>query len=409
MPNASPALAILLSLVLVVPASIGGVALLDANSASLAPQEGVSENTTRVLRLDQIQSAGFGEPTVVVLDAATTQEAELDTAYSLSAVDRRLADAPNATARRQVLENYTEAAAADVRALQDAESAARRAYVEGDLTATEYARRLAVIHARAESLQRFLGSTSHPQPNMWAYTASYPGLQDRVNFLREEVTHLTGPIRDEMAAAVRGEREPIRVFVAAGDTGFELSHIRPDGNYVRAAYRADNIDDDPGGARSIEIILRIAPELYPWSLAENASGPGSLAATPVPAHGSIRTTIQHPHGRVIAQIDATTEQVYYEVQYKRLEALPVEYTGDRTENETRVLVSRTYAGGPIQVRVLDVSGENTSGYVGTPVTVNATTRQTDGDGIAWFVSPQGEYNVTTAANSTQFRFNVTAT
>lgn len=401
-------LAALLVAALAAPASVGGVSLLDANTASTAPSVGVSENTTRVLRLEQLQAAGFGAPDVVVLDATAAQAAELDTAYSLNVVERKLSAAPNATVRREILRNYTEAAQQDVSRLVEAEQEAREAYAEGDITARQYAQELAVIHARAAALQRFLGSTSSPQPSMWSFTSPYQDIQDRVDVLREDLQHLTGPVRAEMAAAVRGDRAPLRVFVAAGQNGFELSYIRADGVYVRSAYRADNIDDDPTGARSIESILRIAPNLYPWALAENASGPGSLAATPVPAHGSIRTTIQHPHGRVLAQVDASTEQVYYEVQYKRLEALPVDYTYDRTENGSRLLVSRTYPGGPLKVRLLNVSGTNTTGYTDTPVNVNGTVHRTDADGVAWFISPEGAYNVTTVANQTEFHVNVTA-
>lgn len=415
MPKASPALltALLLVLALVAPASVGGVALLESNTATSAPSEGVSENTTRVLRLDEMERSGFQEPQVVVLDAADTEAAELDTEYSLAAVEQRLRDAPNASARRQVLENYTESAADDVQDLQAAERRARQAYIRGDITAQEYAQRLAVIHARAESLQQFLGSTSHPRPSMWSLTSSYPGIQERVNYLREELQHLTGPIREEMARAVRAERQPIRVFIAVGENGFELSHIRADGTYVRSAYRADNIDSDSDTVWNYDDLLQVTPQLYPWAQDENRTGAGSrLDATWIPAHGSTRITIYHPHGRVISQVDETTEQVYYEVQYKRLrstdegvESLPIEYQFNRTEDGTRVLVSRSYPGGPMQVRVLDVSDGNRTAHVGNPVTVNGTTQETDFNGVAWFISPEGEYNITTTANGTDFQFN----
>lgn len=418
MPKASPALltALLLVMALAAPASVGGVGLLDSNTASTAPSEGGHENTTRVLRLDEIQASGFGEPRVVVLDAAESQAAELDTRYSLAAVQQRLRDAPNASARRQVLHNYTESAANDVQDLRLAERRARQAYLRGDVTAQVYAQRLAIIHARASALQRFLGSTSHPQPSLWSLTSSFPGLQGRVSYLREELQHLTGPIRGEMAKAIQAERQPIRVFVAASETGFELSYIRDDGTYVRSAYRSDNVDSDSTTAWNYDDILQVTQELYPWALDENRSGPGSaLAATPIPSHGTSRITIQHPHGRVVSQVDETTEQVYYEIQYKRLwatnedvQTIPIEHRFNRTENGTRVLVSRTYPGGPMQVRILNVSDGNKTPYIGNPVTVNGTTRETDFNGVAWFVSPQGEYNITTSINGTEFRFNASA-
>lgn len=406
MPKASPALltAALLVLALAAPASVGGVGLLDSNTATTAPSEGVSENTTRVLRLDEIQASGFGQPRVVVIDAMDTQKTELDTEYSLSAVQERLDAAPNASARRDVLQNYTEAAAADVQALQEDERQARQAYVQGEITREEYAQKLAIIHAKASHLSRFLGGRAGPEPSLYSYASRYSSVQSRVAFLNEELQYLMGPVRSEMANAIQGDREPIRVFVAASEQGFELTRIQETGVYVRSAYRADNTDTDSSGARSIEAILRIAPTLYPWAIGENLSGPGSLAATPIPAHGTIRTTITHPHGRIYALVDHTTEQVYYEVQHKRLDTLPVEYRFNRTENGTRVLVSRSYPGGPIQVRVLDVSEGEPSPYIGNPVTVNGTTRETDFNGVAWFVSPNGEFNITTTVNGTEFQF-----
>lgn len=406
MPKASPVLLVALLLVaaLAVPASVGGVSLLDSQASTVEPSVGISENTTRVLRLDQIQASGFGEPHVVVLQAAAMQEAELDSAYSIAVLEERLAVAPNRTARREVLQNYTEAAATEVRELQAAERDARTAYMAGDISTQEYAQRLAVIQARAASLARFIGGRGAPSPALFTYASPYGDIQDRVAYLYEELQYLTGPVRAEMAAAVRGDRPPVRVFLAAGETGFELSYVRPDGVYVRSVYRADTIDTNTSGAGGIQLILNITPDLYPW-----ASESGSLSATVIPQHGTIRTTIFHSQGRVQAYIDETTRQVYYEVQYKRLETIPVEYAFNRTRNGTRVLVSETYPGGPLQVKVLDVSGENTTAYVSVPVTLNETiTHQTNGDGVAWFVSPAGTYNVTTAANNTKFHFTVTA-
>lgn len=406
MPKASPALltALLLVLALAAPASVGGVGLLDSNTAASTPSEGVSENTTRVLRLNEIQASGFGDPRPVILDAMDAQKTELDTEYSLSVVQARLEDAPNASARKDVLESYTETAAADVEALKQDERRARQAYVQGEITRQEYAQQLATIHAKASHLSRFLGGRAGPEPSLYSYASPYSSVQSRVAYLNEELQYLMGPIRSEMANAIQGEREPIRVFIAASQNGFELTRIQETGVYVRSAYRADNTDTDYSGARSIEAILRIAPTLYPWAIGENLSGPGSLAATPIPSHGTIRTTITHPHGRIHALVDHTTEKVYYEVQHKRLDALPTESRFNRTENEVRVLVSRSYPGGPIKVRVLDVAEGEPSPYIGNPVTVNGTTRETDFNGVAWFVSPAGEFNITTTVNETEFEF-----
>ena len=407
MPKASPALlaALLLVLALAAPASVGGVSLLDSNTATSAPSQGVHENTTRVLRLDEIQASGFGEPKPVVLDAASIQASELDSEYSLAAVQQRIQDAPNATVRRQVLQNYTDAAAKDVQALQNAERNARRDFVNGDITRQQYAQQLAIIHAKASHLSRFLGGRAGAAPSLYSYANSFTGIQNEVAYLNEELQYLIGPTREEMAEAIQGERPPVRVFVAASDVGFELSHIQNGGVYVRSAYRADNVDDDTSGARSIEAILRIAPTLYPWAIGENLTGPGSLAATPITSHGTSRTTINHPHGRINAPVDHTTEQVYYEVQHKRLESLPLEHRFNRTENGTRVLVSRTYPGGPMQVRILNVTGDTPEPVGGTPVTVNGTTQNTDFNGVAWFISPKGEYNITTTVNETEFQFD----
>jgi|GEM_PF-1384385 len=405
MPKASPALLVALLLVagLAAPASVGGVSLLDTQAATVTPEVGVSENTTRVLRLEQIQASGFGEPQVVVLDAATAQEAELDTQYSLAAIDERLSDAPNASARRQILRNYTDAAAADVEALQTAERDARDSYTDGEIDAQEYAQKLAVIHARASSLSRFLGGFGENAPSLYTYASPYGSIQNRIAYLNEELKYLTGPVRAEMVSAIQGEREPVRAFLASGEDGFELSYIRSDGVYVRSAYRADNIDSNTSTAGGIELLVRISPDLYPW-----ATKTSSLSGVPILQHGTIRMTLLHSQGRIISHIDETTKQVYYEIQYKRLDVLPVDYAFNRTENGTRVLVSETYPGGPLQVKLLNGTSENKSGIQGVPVTVNETvTHRTGENGVAWFVSPNGEYNVTTTYKGTKFQINIT--
>lgn len=405
MPKASPALlaALLLVLALAAPASVGGVSLLDSNTATSAPSEGVSENTTRVLRLDEIQASGFGEPSPVVLDAATMQESELDSEYSLAAVQQRLQDAPNSSVRRQILENVTETVANDVNALQQDEQRARRAYVNGEITRQQYAQQLAIIHTKATHLSRFMGERAGQGRSLYSYASTYGGIQNRISFLNEELQYLTGPIREEMAAAVQGERPPVRVFVAASDVGFELSHIRDNGVYVHSAYRSDNIDDDSTPTLAISEVEQLVLDLYPWAMDQNSSGE-LTNWRPTRAHGTSEILITHRHGRLTANVDDTTELVYYEVQHKRLDGLPVEYRFNRTENGTRVLVSRTYPGGPMQVRILNVTGDTPEPLGGTPVTVNGTTRNTDFNGVAWFISPNGEYNITTTVNETEFQF-----
>ena len=409
MPKAPAALitALLLVLALALPASVGGVALLDSNTATSAPSEGVSENTTRVLRLDEIQASGFGEPKPVVLEALEAQEAELDSEYALAAVEQRLQNAPNASVRRQILENVTETVANDVEELQKSERNARRAYVNGEITSKEYAQQLAIIHAKATQISQFLGERAGQGRSLYSYASTHGGIQRRVSYLNEELQYLTGPIRAEMAAAVQGERAPIRVFVAASDVGFELSHIRDDGVYVRSAYRSDNIDDDPSPTLAISEVEQLILDLYPWAMDPKSSGE-LTNWRPTRAHGTSEILITHRHGRLTANVDDTTEQVYYEVQYKRLESLPLEYRFNRTENGTRVMVSKTYPGGPVQVRILNVTGDNPEPLGGIPVTLNGTTKNTDFRGAVWFISPKGEYNVTTTVNETEFRFNASA-
>lgn len=403
MTKVSPVLAVVLVVGLVAPASFGGVALLETDAVSQSPSPGVSENTTRVLRLDEIQAAGFGEPRVVVLDATSVQQADLDTAFSVAAVERRLEDAPNATARRRVVANYTERAAREVASLQARERELRRAYRNGELSAQAYAQEMAVLHAEAEALAGFIGGRGATPPNLYTYASQYHGLDDRPAGLYESLQYLQGPIRAEMAKAVLGEREPIRVFVAGGPNGFAFARIRPDGVYVRSAYRADNIDTNQSTAGGVELLLRVSPELYPW-----ASDAGSLSGSPIPQYGTSRMTIHHSQGRVDALVDETTAQIYYEVQHKRLAVVPTNERINRTKAGTRVVVSESYPGGPLKVRVLNVSGGNTTGMVGTPVTVNGTTKQTGADGVGWFISPHGDYTIRTAANNTRFQFNVTS-
>ena len=275
MPKASPALlaALLLVLALAAPASVGGVSLLD--TATTAPSQGVHENTTRVLRLDEIQASGFGEPKPVVLDAASIQASELDSEYSLAAVQQRLQDAPNATVRRQILQNYTDAAAKDVQKLQNAERNARQDFVNGDITRQQYAQQLAIIHAKASHLSRFLGGRAGAAPSLYSYANSYTSIQNEVAYLNEELQYLIGPTREEMAEAIQGERRPVRVFVAASDVGFELSRIRNNGVYVRSAYRADNVDDDTSGARQscVSLLRSTQGRLVRTSLALALSPP----------------------------------------------------------------------------------------------------------------------------------------
>jgi len=229
---------------------------------------------------------------------------------------------------------------------------------------------------------------------------SQRALADRLTAIDYELRMLDGPVRDYAADVFSGEQPAGRVSIQAGDGNFELTAI-DDGEYIREAYRFDN--RATGGEITAATAEEIAAEQYPWFWERRSGGtwsiggPGSLSLVSIDIdEGSLRTFI-----------DGTTEQRFVEHQRIALsEVIPVTRTTKRQDG-LEVTVSRTYVGGPLDVRVVDAD-------TGQPVAADVSLGQngqesvsvgsTNNGGTVWTLTPRGTFTLTVLAEDNSAAF-----
>jgi hypothetical protein len=390
----------LVAVLLVVASATAALAVGGSVSAPVEPGDdpvvATSENSTRVLLLTRADAAGFDGPETSVTNTLESGYADLSTDFQLKTVEHRLDAADGRDAERAVLENATDQAAEHVDELLERERRIRAAYAAGDATATQYVVALGTIHAEARSISQMLGQTSS-SGTLYEYAAGYSGVRSDISHLRAKLAMVEGPVREEIAAVVHGDRDQVRVHVTVGN-GVMLATIEDD-QYIRETVRPDNVDDELGGTFSEA--TGIIQERYPW-LSENSTSPS------IETRGDFAFyhTASYDHGQIIAYIDTTTERVYVERHEQTLAQLPTETEVTNTANNTTLSTSRTYTGGPLLVSVNNASG--------APVdaTISLDGTQVGGTGIdgrLWLLSPAGDYTITAdPADGPTLRANVSA-
>ncbi|MFC3477601.1 DUF7096 domain-containing protein [Halobacterium litoreum] len=396
MSRARPALAVLLLTVATVAVGLaaGGAVTAPVQPAD-DPVVGTSENTSRVLLLTRADAAQFDTATPTVTNALEAGHANLDTSFQRHRIEARLDAADTPEARGEILENATDDVARRVAQLREQERDARAEFANGQLTARQYLVTLGTLHAEAETLETYLGRPSS-EGTLYTYARPGGGTRSRISRLRAQLATLQGPVREQLAGVVVGDRPATRVHVSVGN-GVMLSTLRGS-QYVRESFRPDNLDEDV--TSQVPPTRDIVTSHYPW-VWNNSGGP----STTLLEGYAFQWSADHNQGRVVAFVDMTTEQVYVERQWKSLLQVDAPYEARSSADNTTLLVSRTYAGGPVQIRVENASGAP----VDATVALNGTgVGRTGEDGQLWTLSPASEYPVSVTHDGTSLDVNVTA-
>ena len=396
MSRVRPALA---ALVLVVATAATGFAATGALSAPVQPGDGptvgVSENTSRVLLLTRADAAGFESADLSVTDSLDAGREGLTATYRLERLDSALDAADSDERRRVLIQQEVDWAANRTTTLVEREAEARAAYAAGDINATEYLTTVGAVQAAAADLEAYLGDPTSVRA-LYTYADPYDGLKPQISRTRARLQSVLGPVRERAAAVVQGERETARVHVTVGD-GVMLSTV-DGGQYVRETYRPDNLDEEIAAGYGDPIAF--VTETYPW-VSNNSRAPSySLLG-----RYAVLFSTSHSHGELELYYDVSTERVYVERHQLRLSQVPVTYESSASANNTTLLVSRTYTGGPVNVRVENATG----GGLEAPVTLDGSDLGSTGeDGELWAVSPGGEYEVSVEVDGETLNATVVA-
>lgn len=373
-------------------------------------------NTTEYLALDRtLQRSRFGTATLDVGGSVSTDGARTRSAYHTSWLREAFAAAgDNGTERRAVVLEGADRIDARIGALERRSETALTRYNAGRITTRAYLRELAAVSEAAESLRDAVDLLA-----TYNAAAGEPVAPERIATQKSRLLPLDGPVRDEVAAAMRGDRNSVRVHVETTDQGVVLAMVDRQGftdRYIREASvpsarrpagtdQFAQTDDRLGAARD-----RFR-ELYPWTWSNRQSTSiGSFQGQPfLYTAGVYSVRVGHSQGTsrtydLVTFLDGATRDVFREIQYKDLSRVPTIAADSNRSGDVRVSVNRTRSGGPMLVSVTDnASAEPLDAAVlidGEPVGRTGT------DGRKWVVAPRPTANVTAVRDDTSVSVTV---
>lgn len=328
-----------------------------------------------ILTLEDGTRADFTTPSMDVGSAVAVQREAAAARLGRYALKARFDRSPSTEVRKAMLFEAATAVEIRIAALRDEERALRAAYVEREIDSGTLVRRLARLHVRAAFLRTNLDAIQDRAAEIPQFS-----LRNRISQLDAGLFGFEGPVRGHALDVIRGNRSATRLYVRASDQGVVLAMIGDD-RFVREAYRADNRDPSTVSRMSLNDAAGRTSELYP--VAYNLSNSINTGIQSV-SGGLFRIEIELREGFVTAYLDGATEDVFFEVQERRLDLIGARPSAVAAANGTRLVVNRSYAGGPLRVSVVD---NRTGGSRQTTVFVDGTRLETGADGTVWTLAP----------------------
>lgn len=364
----------LLAVLLVAALPIAGAGTAPAQQAPAVDETGTVHDRLTLLALNGTSATGFANQSLDVATAVSAGREAAAARLEEYALDASLEGAGPAARSRLVRRSIAdiERRVADLRA---DERALRAAHTNGSIDTRTFVRRLARLHVRASTLDARLEAVGER-------AASLEGVSygDRIQSTRAVLVGYAGPVRERVAAAIRGAARPSSVFVSTTPDGLVVATI--DGNrYLREAYRGDRRAEGAPEPLALDSAVDRAVSLYPYSA---SSFTGQFGGRVYLIDFSI------PGGEAAAHLDGSTRDVFYEVRDHRLAAASESVTA--SANGTRLVVNRTHPGGPLRVATYDTA---VGGPARATVHIGGRTVNTGDDGVAWVLAPErGRFTVT---------------
>lgn len=340
-----------------------------------------------------VEMLGLDSPT---RSDVTTQGVDVSTAVSMqresavAGIDRRalevaFARAEDEQARRELLFEAATDVEIAISALHSERRDLRSDYLNGTITAEDYARSRAKTTVRVERLQgdiELIRELSNRVPQL--------SMRSRLEALEVSLTGTSGPVTERVGATMTGEQPSFEAYLAVSGNGRVLAMVS-DGEYVREAYRSDVWTPDTTSGIGFAQAEGRMGELYPvafnssWNLGTGMVEHGA---------GTYRITMEVREGNVVTYLDGDTQNVFFEVQRFRLASIEPGPSVSASDNGTRLAVNRTHDGGPLRIATFDNS---TGTPTDVPVFVDGREYRTGSGGVVWVVDPEGSTRVVATA------------
>jgi hypothetical protein len=369
-----------------------------AQSGSDTVRPETDGNTTTVMTLGTAPSrTAFDSPSLALGNSLAMDRDGFRTQLRINSLDEQLKTADNVEKKKQILNRYRYHIENRIISLKATERKATQAFSNGTISESEYLRTLGQIDAEAERIRTAIDVLkTHAEPTNFGIDAYS---------LKAKLATVEGPVRDRIAKTLQGRANPTRIYVETAESGIVLSTI-VDGTYVREIFRADNRDPSQQESISVQNAMEeVLQPQYPWvSNPNHWTGSGRRVYSPIQ---SIKYTYDYSHGSLTAYVDTGTAKVYREVQYKELtdeHSVPPGPAVENSSENVTVTVSRTYAGGPLRVKLTNATGTPIRGEVavaGEPV------GRTNPNGVLWTLGPAEQFRVSATYEETTVNVTVT--
>lgn len=362
-------------------ASAGTVATVP-RSRPAAQSGPVPTNGIEMLGLDGPTRSTVATASLDVSTALAIGHVETTAELRRRTLTRQFDGAGDATARRQVLTEAASTVESSIARLRADQRAARTAYVNGTIGPDEYLRRQAIAGARADQLQRELGTIGDLADQLQGVS-----MRSRLETLRVALTGAGGPVTAQVRAAFTGASDPVTAYVSASADGRALATVQ--GNqYVREAYRGDLWTPAVTGGIGFDDAIARTGDLYPVAFNSSRNLGRGVAEH---GAGTYEISMQVREGTIVTYLDASTEDVFFEVRHFGLSTIDTGQPVVAIDNGTRLVVNRTVEGGPLRIAV---SENGTGSTEAVPVTVGGTSYRSGPDGVVWTVAPSGTTRIT---------------
>jgi hypothetical protein len=368
-------------------------------------------NTSEYLTItpDALETASYRRATIDVSGTLTLDTRRLAGQYRQLVLDERFAATDSTAARRTMLRASAARIESRIDGLQQRQSAAVGEYNNGTVSAREFVIELARIDTAAGRLGAAADRVAERARSIPASTIGGQPATSWARNRRVELGPLRGPVRERIAATLRGQNtvpldaaiapniegveagpderlESLELYVETSDSGLVLATV-DEGRYYREAFLpTERTNTSASELTDITAALDRVANRYPWtwnhSVTTDSSGDRRA--------GIYRFTLFYDHGRLTTHLDRRSGEAFAEQQQQRLSGLPTTEPVSETAGDLRLTVNRTYPTGPLELALANREGEPVDGRI---TVANRTVGRTGTNGHLWTVAPRGDATV----------------
>lgn len=385
----------------------GGSGLDDITSADTSRAGGVGvDGQPGIVTADNTSNYLDPDPGSRNRRSIQTVDIDVSSAVSMSAdqlrgrherltIDQKIRNAETRSRQVAVIRGEFDRIERDIEALSDRRREALAAYSNGSLSTPALTARLARVDNRADQIEHRLERLRSAINDVGAGE-----LSNRVHAIRGQFVDLTGTVSHRLRRALTGQNPDMVTYVSvSGSNGVVLSTVTEEWVYRQTfdgrAVGTDGPDQFnlDGEEDRVPAAYERFQELYPWTSANSFTTPRSGFADTAIYQASFTLA----NGNATMYLDGRTTDVFYEVQQRRVDSVPVTDTVRATNGTLSLTANATAGSWP-----LIVSTNRTDTNTGASTTVRIDGEpvgETGPDGRLVTLQPAGPFTVNATTTS----------